>query len=599
MKLKPQLTTEIRKLFLAVLPCVLFFISQISFAQTFTANNQGAYQSGTHDGFFYSFWSEGRGQASMTLGPDGNYSTTWTNIQNFTAGKGWRTGSRNKVICFEGSYNGGSNGFLAVYGWTTDDLIEYYVVENHGQWRPPGNTSDIESMGTVFSDGDTYDIYRSRRVDKPSIIGNATFYQFWSVRRTKRSSGTVTFANHVDAWEKTGLKLGTTWDYQIMESEGYGSTGSSNITVWECNACATAAPTVTAVVNYEKGDVASTLTATGTSLKWYTTATGGTGSNTAPTPNTSTTGTTVYYVSSTANGCESSRSAITVNVIETYHMYKTPLAPVIDGAEDVMWLDPTILAINANKAIVGTVSGASDLSGNVKLLWDNTNVYFYAEITDDTKQNDSPNSYEDDAIELYFDINNNKATTYASNDVQYSFGWNDGTVVGALPSGRSVAGIVYSAVSTTNGYIVEGLIPWSTLQATPLAGQLVGIDFMINDDDDGTGRDGKLSWNAATDNAWENPSLFGTAVLENQEIITSVSGNSVLSVRVFPNPAKDILTVVGMEGVFSYTISDNTGRSVQSGNASSTIQLQSIQKGIYMLNVSHNDKKEIFKLIVE
>mgnify|MGYP003855593465 CR=1 FL=1 len=597
--MKLQVTTEIRKLFIAVLPCVLFFIAQLSFAQTFTANNQGAYQSGTHDGFFYSFWSEGGGQASMTLGPKGNYSTSWTNVQNFTAGKGWRTGSRNKVICFEGTYNGGSNGFLAVYGWTTDPLIEYYVVENHGQWRPPGNTSDIESMGTVFSDGDTYDIYRSQRVNKPSIIGNATFYQFWSVRRTKRSSGTVTFANHVDAWEKTGLKLGSTWDYQIMESEGFGSSGNSNITVSECNACATAAPTVTAVVNYEKGDVAKQLTATGTSLKWYNVATGGNGSNTAPTPSTATTGTTVYYVSSTANGCESSRSAITVNVIETYKMYKTPLAPVIDGAEDALWQDANISAISATKVIVGTVSGASDLSGNVKLVWDNTNIYFYAVVTDDSKRNDSPNSYEDDAIELYFDINNDKATTYGANDVQYSFGWNDGTVVGALPSGRSVAGIVYSAVSTSNGYVVEGRIPWTTLQGSPQPNQLLGLDFMINDDDDGSGRDGKLSWNAATDDAWQNPSLFGTAKLLAEEIITSSGSRENFKVSIYPNPAKDILTVEGIDGAFNYSILDHTGRTIQTGSSSSNIQLQSIQKGLYIINVSQNNHNEILKIIVE
>lgn len=198
-------------------------------AQTISSN-----QTGTHDGYYWSFWTEGGGTASMTLGPDGNYSSTWTNIQNFTCGKGWRTGTRDRVVCFEGSYDGGTNGFLAVYGWTINDLIEYYVVEAHGQWHPPGNTSDIEHLGTFTSDGGTYDVYRSLRVDKPSIIGTATFYQFWSVRQQQRTSGTVTFANHVDQWESYGLQLGSTWDYQIMETEGYGSTGSSNITVWEC-----------------------------------------------------------------------------------------------------------------------------------------------------------------------------------------------------------------------------------------------------------------------------------------------------------------------------------------------------------------------------
>lgn len=77
---------------------------------------------------------------------------------------------------------------------------------------------------------------------------------------------------------------------------------------------------VTTPVTYNQGDTASTLTATtganGTGLMWYTTATGGTGSTTAPTPSTATVGSTSYWVSSTnVNGCESARTQILVNVI--------------------------------------------------------------------------------------------------------------------------------------------------------------------------------------------------------------------------------------------------------------------------------------------
>ena len=75
-----------------------------------------------------------------------------------------------------------------------------------------------------------------------------------------------------------------------------------------------AAPTVTSPISYSQGATATALTATGTALKWYTVATGGTGSTTAPTPSTATIGTTNYYVSQTVNGCESPRSQIVVNI---------------------------------------------------------------------------------------------------------------------------------------------------------------------------------------------------------------------------------------------------------------------------------------------
>lgn len=568
----------------------MMFATQQSNAQTISSN-----QTGTHNGWYWSFWTEGGGTASMTLGAGGNYSTTWSNIQNFTAGKGWRTGTRDRVVCFEGTYNGGSNGFLAVYGWTKDPLIEYYVVESHGQWDPPGNTSDIKNVGSFFSDGDTYDVYQSQRVNKPSIIGNATFYQFWSVRRTKRSSGTVTFKNHVDQWEKSGLKLGTTWDYQIMESEGYGSSGSSNITVLTCNTCATAAPTVTASVTYEQGDVAKQLTATGNNLKWYTVATGGTSSSTAPTPSTSATGSTTYYVSASGT-CESERSSITVNVVSTYKLYKVASPISVDGTIDAAWNDANVKPMNASKLLSGAVTNANDLSGYAKLLWDNTYLYFLAVVTDDTKQNDSPDSYNDDQVELYIDANNAKASTYDANDCQYSFGWNDGTVVGTIPAAYSKTGITYSAVATTNGYIIEARLPWTTINTSPAADKFIGIDFMINDDDNNGDRDGKLSWNAATDDAYQNASLFGTAKLNSQQIVTGLDSFDAESFSVFPNPAMDDVHVSGFVNAFEYAVSDYSGRNILEGQSTEKINIATLDAGVYILKIKQGERSKTIKI---
>ncbi len=183
---------------------------------------------GNNGGYYYSYWSNGQGTVKMTLGSGGEYSVDWQNCGDFTCGKGWSTGSAQSITYNAAAWSPSGNAYLAVYGWTTSPLIEYYIVDSWGSWRPA-----YVHVGTVVSDGGTYDIYTNVQVNQPSIVGNATFTQWWSVRQSARTTGgdnTITTANHFNAWKSLGATLGT-FNYQIVLVEGYESSGFADITV--------------------------------------------------------------------------------------------------------------------------------------------------------------------------------------------------------------------------------------------------------------------------------------------------------------------------------------------------------------------------------
>jgi endo-1,4-beta-xylanase len=181
---------------------------------------------GTNNGYFYSIYSESGVTGSYQNGAGGSYSVNWGGQGDFVVGKGWNPGN-GRTVTYSGSFNPNGNAYLSVYGWTTNPLIEFYIVESYGSYNP---STGAQYRGSVNSDGGTYNIYTAQRVNAPSIQGTATFTQFWSIRTSHRVGGTVTVQNHFNAWKSYGLQLGQS-NYMILATEGYSSSGSASITV--------------------------------------------------------------------------------------------------------------------------------------------------------------------------------------------------------------------------------------------------------------------------------------------------------------------------------------------------------------------------------
>ncbi len=186
-------------------------------------------QTGTNGGYYYQMWTAGSGSACFTQGSGGNsYSTTWSNIGDFVAGVGWSPGnSSTKSFTSSLSASGGTS-LVSLYGWSTNPLVEYYVMENYTGSPPTAGTY----MGQMTSDGGTYNIYEHQQVNQPCITGNScTFEQYLAIRTSPVSSGTITVQNFFNAWASHGMNLGTL-NYQIMATEAWGNgSGSSSVTV--------------------------------------------------------------------------------------------------------------------------------------------------------------------------------------------------------------------------------------------------------------------------------------------------------------------------------------------------------------------------------
>lgn len=182
--------------------------------------------------------------------------------------------------------------------------------------------------GNVFNSKDTINVpCGTSSINLSLINGGAYTWGAWSpttgLSSTSGTTNTITLGSSPITYRVVGSASSTscaTNDTMFITINPGG--GSST------------APTVTSPLNLCVGGPSATLTASGTGLKWYTTATGGTGATTAPTISTSSSSTATYYVSQGSPACESARSAIVVNVnaLPTAPTVTTPVNLCVGGA---------------------------------------------------------------------------------------------------------------------------------------------------------------------------------------------------------------------------------------------------------------------------
>ena len=212
---------------------------------TFSGNSQGN-RPLPGSPYGYEIWSAGGiNNQLIWYGPDQGggaaFRAEWNNPNDFLGRVGyfWNQGKPytyyKNVYCdfnFTRSDNGtaGNYSYLGIYGWSKNPMIEWYIVEDwfgNGIMGPSTMGGGAAKKGEFIVDGATYFIYQATR---PSGSGNIEgsrepFPQFFSVRQTRRQSGTISITEHFKEWERIGMKLGTNIYEAKFLVEAGGGTG--------------------------------------------------------------------------------------------------------------------------------------------------------------------------------------------------------------------------------------------------------------------------------------------------------------------------------------------------------------------------------------
>jgi hypothetical protein len=206
--------------------------------------------------------------------------------------------------------------------------------------------------------------------------------------------------------------------------------------------------------------------------------------------------------------------------------------PTIDGIAETAWNQTPFIPLAKIIAEESTrgLTGANDLSGQFKLLWDVNNLYYYLEVTDDTLYTTDGNSSLNDNFGFYLDMKNQKTEFYGSDNsdttiCNWEYQWLNDIWGGrtATGSGGEWGGVwsplfqpdstveYVAVVNPGAGYTIEWQIPVTSKIGIALAtGDTIGFDTKVADND-GDGRDQK-AWYMSSDIAWHKPAMMGTLV---------------------------------------------------------------------------------------
>jgi endo-1,4-beta-xylanase len=229
-------------------------------SKTITSNGMGDLSGSGTTKIHYEMWTDGGQTGNNKLswygadkGGGAAFKAEWANPNDYLGRVGFYWGNGSAYTTYKNIYvdfnykgkksgNGGNYSYIGIYGWARNPsasnndrkLIEYYIIDDwFGSGQLGTNTTGGSKVGEYTLDGGTYHVITNIRQNKPSIDGDKTFTQYFSIRQgmgaNARQCGTYSVTEHFKKWEALNLILGNMYECKFLVEAG-GGTGSVDLT---------------------------------------------------------------------------------------------------------------------------------------------------------------------------------------------------------------------------------------------------------------------------------------------------------------------------------------------------------------------------------
>jgi endo-1,4-beta-xylanase len=184
----------------------------------------------------WQIWSNQGTGTLTTYGTTTAFSSGWNNSGNYLGRLGFEFGNAGKTFDQYGTFmadfaetksgsSGGSWSYIGIYGWTTNPCIEWYIIDDSYSKMPinPGNCANMSNSPLSIDDGKyTMCVRNTTGTGGDRCGGAGSWNQYYSIRQTNRTCGTISVTEHFKAWTAAGNKMGNLLEVKILLEVGGG-----------------------------------------------------------------------------------------------------------------------------------------------------------------------------------------------------------------------------------------------------------------------------------------------------------------------------------------------------------------------------------------